>query len=62
MIVFDIASAEIKTKSADVLLKMLTILKELRITQLCSLHDLNVMNLQPLPNTHVAEVKVAVTH
>ena len=29
-------SAEIRTKSADLLLKMITILKELRIAQLCS--------------------------
>ena len=29
-------SAEIKTKSADVLLKVIIILKELRIAQLCS--------------------------
>ena len=31
MIIFNIISAEIKTKSADVLLKMITILKELSI-------------------------------
>ena len=36
MIIFNNTSAEIKTKSIDVLLKMITILKELRITQLCS--------------------------
>ena len=33
---FNDALAEIKTKSADVLLKMTTILKEVRIEQLCS--------------------------
>ena len=33
---FNDALAEIKTKSADVLLKIITILKELRIVQLCS--------------------------
>ena len=36
VVIFNNASAEIKTKSADVLLKMTTILKELRIAQLCS--------------------------
>ena len=36
MIIFNITSAEIKTKSADVLLTMITILKELRIAQLYS--------------------------
>ena len=35
MVIFNITSAEIKTKSAAVLLKMTTILKELRIAQLC---------------------------
>ena len=35
MIIFNNTSAEIKTKSADVLLNMITILKELRIAQLC---------------------------
>ena len=34
--IFNDTSAEIKTKSADVLLKMTTILKELRIVQLRS--------------------------
>jgi hypothetical protein len=33
VVIFNISSAEIKTKSADVLLKMTTILKELRIAQ-----------------------------
>ena len=33
MIIFNITSAEIKTKSADVLLKMIVILKDLRIAQ-----------------------------
>ena len=36
VIIFNNTSAEIKAKSADVLLKMITILKELRIAQLCS--------------------------
>ena len=35
----NIALAEIKTKSADVLLKMTTILKKLRIVQLCSKNE-----------------------
>ena len=35
MIIFNNTSAKIKTKSADVLLKIITILKELRIAQLC---------------------------
>ena len=35
MIIYNNTSAEIKTKSADVLLNMITILKELRIAQLC---------------------------
>ena len=35
VVIFNNTSAEIKTKSADVLLKMTTILKELRIAQLC---------------------------
>ena len=34
VIIFNITLAKIKTKSADVLLKMITILKELRIAQL----------------------------
>ena len=36
VIIFNITSAEIKTKSADVLSEMITILKELRIAQLFS--------------------------
>ena len=36
VIIFNNTSAEIKTKSADVLLKMIKSLKELRIAQLCS--------------------------
>ena len=36
MIIFNNTSAKIKTKSTDVLLKMITVLKEPRITQLCS--------------------------
>ena len=36
MVIFNITSAEIRTKSADILLKMTTILKELKIAQLCS--------------------------
>jgi hypothetical protein len=34
--IFNATSADIKTKSADVILKMTTILKEMRIAQLCS--------------------------
>jgi hypothetical protein len=34
VVIFSNTSAEIKTKSADVLLKITTILKELRITQM----------------------------
>ena len=36
VIIFNNTLAEIKTKSADVLLKMIMILKELRIAQQCS--------------------------
>ena len=36
VIIFNTTSADIKTKSADVILKMTTILKEMRISQLCS--------------------------
>ena len=39
MVILNIPSDEIKTKSADVLLKMITILKELRIAQLCSKNE-----------------------
>ena len=39
MVIFNITLAEIKTKSAAVLLKMTTILKELRIAQLCSKNE-----------------------
>ena len=39
VIIFNNTSAEIKTKSADVLLKIITILKELRIAQLCSKNE-----------------------
>ena len=39
MIISDNTSAEIKTKSVDVLLKVITILKELRIAQLCSKNE-----------------------
>ena len=35
VIIFNNTSAKIKTKSTDVSLKMITILKELRIAQLC---------------------------
>ena len=38
VVIFNILSAEIKTKSADVLLKMTTILEELRIAQLQSIN------------------------
>ena len=34
--IFNTSSADIKTKPADVILKMTTILKEMRIVQLCS--------------------------
>ena len=36
VIIFNNKSAEIKTKSDDVILKMTTILKEMRVVQLCS--------------------------
>ena len=36
VVIFNTTLAEIKTKSADVILKMTTILKEMRIVQLCS--------------------------
>ena len=39
MIIFNNTSAEIKTKSADVLLKMIIVLKELRIAKLCSWNE-----------------------
>ena len=39
MIIFDYTLAEINTKSADTLLKMIAILKELRIAQLCSKNE-----------------------
>ena len=39
MIIFNNTSTEINTKSADVLLKMTTILKELRIVQLQSKNE-----------------------
>jgi hypothetical protein len=43
MIIFNITSAEIKTKSADLLLKMIMILKELRIAQQCSQIELTLV-------------------
>ena len=43
VIIFNNASGEIKTKSADVLLKMITILKELRVAQLCSKNEWTLM-------------------
>jgi hypothetical protein len=39
MIIFNNTSAEIRTKSADVLLKKIMILIELRIAQLCSEYE-----------------------
>ena len=36
VVIFNTTSADIKTKSADNILKMTTILKEMRIAQLCS--------------------------
>ena len=36
MVIFNTISADIKTEAADVILKMTTILKEMRIVQLCS--------------------------
>ena len=41
MIIFNNTSAEIETKSADVSLKMIIILKELRIAQMNELFDEN---------------------
>ena len=35
-VIFNTTSAEVKTKSADIILKMITILKEMRIAQFCS--------------------------
>ena len=39
VIIFNNTSTEIKAKSADVLLKIITILKKLRIVQLCSKNE-----------------------
>ena len=36
VVIFNTTSAEIKTQSADAILKKATILKEMRIAQLCS--------------------------
>ena len=45
VVIFNITSAEIKTKSDDVLLKMTTILKELRIAQcVLKINELYVKN------------------
>ena len=45
VIIFNITSAEIKTKSADVLLKIISILKNLRIAQLCSKNERTLLAL-----------------
>ena len=44
VVIFDDTSAEIKTKS-DVILKMTTMLKELRIEQLCSNNEQTLVNV-----------------
>ena len=45
MIIFNNTSAEIKTKSANVLLKMIIILKELRIAQQCSKNERTLVGI-----------------
>ena len=46
MVIFNTTSADIKTKSFDVALKMTTILKEMRIVQLCSKSELTLVLVQ----------------
>ena len=53
MNIFNNTSAEIKTKSADVLLKMIIILKERRIAQLCSQNEWTLSILAKLLITHI---------
>ena len=67
VIIFNISSAEIKIKSADVSLKMTTILKELRIAQLRSKNKrtLVLINFNPLcPEvaTYIEDVLVFFIH
>ena len=45
MIIFDITSAKIKPKSADLLLKIIKILKEVKIAQLCSKNERTLLAL-----------------
>ena len=45
MVIFNNTSADFVLISADVLLKMTTILKELRIAQLCSKNDRTLLAL-----------------
>ena len=45
VVIFNTTSAEIKTKSADVILKKTTILKEMRIVQMCSLNEQSLVLL-----------------
>ena len=59
IVIFNITPADIKTKSANVILKMTTILKELRIAQLCSkngqtlpcLHHYNLLLITTIKNS-----------
>ena len=44
VVIFNTTSTEIKTKSADVILKITILLKELRITQLCSKSERTLNN------------------
>ena len=45
VVVFNITSADIKTKSADVVLKTTTILKEMRMAQLVFLNNLRKFSI-----------------
>ena len=45
VVIFNTTSAYIKTKSADVILKMTTILKEMRFAQLCSKSERTLLNV-----------------
>ena len=45
VVIFNLTSAEIKTKSADIVLKMTIILKELRIAQLCPKNGWTLYNV-----------------
>ena len=59
VIIFNNKSAEIKTRSAEVLLKMITILKELRIAQLCFKNERTLRScLLRNKNLHKSSLKV----